>query len=144
MVKMPCVGESPIEEPALGSKTPPRVLELSHKPMNWIAALEMSKVTEKLPPDFWMKTGMFVLIIAAIVLAIRFYQNSNKIFLSLGIAVVTGVVFFNWIYNRNEPEFLTPVIEPLANFFPSKGYEKKDVSDLDKQKKGGNVKPQKK
>ncbi len=112
--------------------------------MNWIATLEMSKVTEKLPPDFWMKTGMFLLIVVAIVLAIRFYQNSNKIFLSLGIAVVMGIVFFSWIYNRNEPAFLTPMIEPLANFFPSKGYEKKDVSDLDKQKKGGNVKPQRK
>ena len=111
--------------------------------MNWIviAALDWSKVTAKLPPDFWMKTGLFLLIVAGIVLAIRFYQSSNKIFLTLGLAVVVGVVFFNWIYNRNEPEFLTPLIDPLSNFFPSKGYEKKDVSDLDKQKKGGNVKP---
>jgi len=109
--------------------------------MNWIAALDMSKVTEKLPPDFWMKTGIFVLIVVAIVLAVRFFQNTNKIFLSLGIAVVVGIVFFNWIYNRNEPAFLTPLIEPLAQFFPSKGYEKKDVSDLDNQKKGKNVKP---
>jgi glucan phosphoethanolaminetransferase (alkaline phosphatase superfamily) len=109
--------------------------------MNWIAALDMSKVTEKLPPDFWMKTGMFVLIVVVIVLAVRFFQNTNKIFLSLGIAVAVGIVFFSWIYNRNEPAFLTPVIEPLAQFFPSKGYEKKDVSDLDNQKKGKNVKP---
>ena len=109
--------------------------------MNWIAALDMSKVTEKLPPDFWMKTGIFVLIVVAIVLAVRFFQNTNKIFLSLGIAVVVGIVFFSWVYNRNEPAFLTPLIEPLAQFFPSKGYEKKDVSDLDNQKKGKNVKP---
>lgn len=110
--------------------------------MNWIllAALDMSKVTEKLPEDFWMKTGIFLGIVAAIVLAVRFYQNSNKIFLSLGIAVVMGIVFFSWIYNRNEPAFMTPVIEPLSQFFPSKGYEPRDASDPS-QKKGKNVKP---
>jgi hypothetical protein len=112
--------------------------------MNWIAALDWSKVTEKLPPDFLMKTAIFLGVVIVVVLAVRFYQNSNKIFLTIGIAVVTGVIFFNWIYNRSEPEFLSPLIEPLANFFPSKGYEKKDVSDLDKQKKGGNVVPPKK
>ena len=108
--------------------------------MNWIAALEISKVTQKLPPDFWMKTGIFLLIVLAIVLAIRFFQASNKIFLSLGVAVVIGVVFFNWIYNRNEPEFMTPFIEPLAQFFPSKGYERRDASNFD-QKSGKNVTP---
>lgn len=111
--------------------------------MNWIAALDWSKVTEKLPPDFWTKTGIFLLVVFVIVLAVRFYQNSNKILLTIGIAVVSGIIVFSWIYNRNEPEFLTPVIQPLSNFFPSKGYEKKDVSDLDHQKKGGNVAPPK-
>ncbi len=104
----------------------------------WIAALEMSKVTEKLPPDFLMKTAVFLGIVAVIVLAVKAYQSSNKILLSIGIFMVVGIVFFNWIYNRNEPEFLTPIIEPLSNFFPTKEYEKKDVSNLDAQKKGGN------
>ena len=110
--------------------------------MNWTAAaLDITKVTEKLPPDFWMKTGIFLGIVVVLVLAVRFYQNSNKIFLTLGLAVVVGIVFFSMVYNRNEPAWLTPVIEPLAQFFPSKGYEQKDVSDLDRQKKSGNVKP---
>lgn len=109
----------------------------------WLAALDWSKVTEKLPPDFLVKTGVFLGIVAVIVLAIKAYQSANKILLSIGIFMVVGIVCFNWIYNRNEPAFLTPVIEPLSNFFPSKGYEKKDVSNLDSQKKGGNVKPKK-
>ncbi len=109
--------------------------------MNWIAALDWSKVTEKLPPDFAMKTGVFLGIVAVIVIAVKIYQGSNKIFLSIILSAVVGIFFFNWIYNRNEPEFLTPIIEPLSNFFPSKGYERKDVSDLDKQRQGGNQKP---
>jgi hypothetical protein len=31
------------------------------------------------------------------------------------------VVGFQWIYERNEPKWATPVVEKLANFFPSKG-----------------------
>lgn len=106
--------------------------------MYWLAALQMSKVTEKLPPDFLMKTGLFLLVVLVIVIAVKIYQGSNKIFLSILLCAVIGVVFFNWIYNRNEPAFLTPIIEPLSQFFPTKDYEKKDVSDLDKMKKAGN------
>ena len=36
--------------------------------------------------------------------------------------MVVGVLFFNWIYNRNEPAFLSPIIGPIARsgFFPTK------------------------
>ena len=106
--------------------------------MYWLAALQMSKVTEKLPPDFLMKTGIFLLIVLVIVIAVKIYQGSNKIFLSIFLCAVFGVICFSWIYNRNEPAFLTPIIEPLSQFFPTKDYEKKDVSDIDNQKKAGN------
>ena len=29
-------------------------------------------------------------------------------------------VGFNWIYERNEPAFLTPIVEKIAPFFPAK------------------------
>lgn len=110
--------------------------------MYWLAALDWSKVTSKLPPDFLSKTAVFIGLVVIVVLVIKIFHSSNKIFLSIFLACVVGIICFNWIYNRNEPEFLTPVIEPLSQFFPTKGYEKKDVSDLDNQKKGGN-KPRK-
>jgi len=106
--------------------------------MYWLAALQMSKITEKLPPDFLMKTGLFLLVVLVIVIAVKIYQGSNKIMLSIFLCAVFGIFFFSWIYNRNEPAFLTPIIEPISQFFPTKDYEKKDVSDLDKQKKAGN------
>jgi hypothetical protein len=106
--------------------------------MNWIAALEMSKVTSKLPPDFLMKTGIFLLLVLLVVIVVKILQGSNKIFLSIILCAALGIVLFSWVYNRNEPAFLTPIIEPLSQFFPTKDYEKKDVSDLDHQKKGGN------
>lgn len=113
-------------------------------PLYSLAALDWSKVTEKLPPDFLAKTGVFLLLVFVVVLAVKFFQSSNKILLSILICAAMGIVFFSWIYNRNEPEFLSPIIEPLAQFFPTKDYEQKDVSDLDHQKKGGNKPREKK
>ncbi len=31
------------------------------------------------------------------------------------------IVFINWIYNRNEPELLTPIVEFIAPWLPGKG-----------------------
>ena len=107
-------------------------------PLYWLAALEWSKVTEKLPPQFLQKTGLFLLVILMLVLVVKIFRSSNKILLSIVLCATMGILFFSWIYNRNEPAFLTPIIEPLSQFFPTKDYEKKDVSDLDRQKKGGN------
>jgi hypothetical protein len=46
----------------------------------------------------------------------------NKLVLALIVFVVGGVLGFTWIYERNEPAFMTPIIDPIANsgFFPTK------------------------
>ena len=31
------------------------------------------------------------------------------------------IVFFTWLYNRNEPAILSPLMDILAHWFPSKG-----------------------
>ena len=47
----------------------------------------------------------------------------------VGVFVVVSIVFFSWIYNRNEPKWMTPVIEKIAPFFPSAGsYQDKQRS----------------
>ena len=61
-----------------------------------------------------------IAIIAAVVIW-RFIHQMNKIWLSVIIFLICAIIGFNWIYERNEPEFMTPLIEPLAEFFPSKG-----------------------
>jgi hypothetical protein len=67
----------------------------------------------------WINFAMGVLIFIAAVILIRKAAEMNKVLLSVIIFVVVTTVGFNWVYSRNEPKFLTPVIEPIANFFPS-------------------------
>ena len=45
----------------------------------------------------------------------------NKAVLGAIVFVLVTVISFQWIYERNEPDWATPVVEKLANFFPSKG-----------------------
>lgn len=82
-----------------------------------------------LPPDTWMKIGIAVASLIIAVVVLRKLAGVNKIIMGVAIFVVVTVVFFSWIYNRNEPKFMTPIVEKLAPLFPAAGsYEAKKNS----------------
>lgn len=88
-----------------------------------VTALEKIKT---LPPDVWLKIGAAVLIFIVAILLFQRVMKMNKIIGGIIVFVVVTVVFFSWVYNRNEPKFLTPVVDKIAPFFPSAGaYENK-------------------
>jgi len=89
------------------------------------AASAMEKM-KTLPPAVWLKVGIAVAALVIIVLVSRQVMKMNKIIAGVIVFVVVTVVFFSWVYNRNEPKFLTPVVEKIAPFFPTAGaYENK-------------------
>ncbi len=104
-----------------------------------------SATTDKLrhlPQKFWINCAIFVGIILAAVIAWRFLRDVNKIVLGIVIFLVCAIIGFNWIYERNEPEFLTPYIDPIAQFFPTKGsYEVKQTTEPGEKPKPGSTKP---
>lgn len=84
------------------------------------AATTMEKI-QGIPASTWLKAaGLLVAFIAAIVI-LRKVANMNKLVLSAIALVVLSVVGFSWVYNRNEPAFMTPIIDKVAPFFPAKG-----------------------
>lgn len=83
-----------------------------------VTALEKLKT---LPPDVWLKIGVVVGAFIITILVFRRVMKMNKIIASVIVFVVVTVVFFSWVYNRNEPKFLTPLVERVAPFFPSAG-----------------------
>ncbi|WP_283395640.1 hypothetical protein [Candidatus Pelagisphaera phototrophica] len=36
------------------------------------------------------------------------------------IGATCAIICINWVYNRNEPELLTPVVDMIAPWLPSK------------------------
>lgn len=82
-----------------------------------------------LPPDVWLKIGIAIVAFILVVVIFQRVMKMNKIIASIIVAVVTSIVFFSWVYNRNEPKFLTPIVEKIAPFFPSAGaYDAKQQS----------------
>ena len=83
-----------------------------------VTAVEKLKT---LPPDVWLKIGIGVAVFVAAIFLFRKVMKMNKIIGGIIAFVVCSVVFFSWVYNRNEPKFLTPIVEKIAPFFPSAG-----------------------
>lgn len=85
-----------------------------------LAATALEKL-QTLKPDVWLKIGIAVVAFIAAILIFRKIMKMNKLIGGIIVLVVFTVFFFSWVYNRNEPKFLTPVIDKIAPFFPSAG-----------------------
>lgn len=84
-----------------------------------IAATALDKVQE-VPPTFWINVGIAVLLLIALVIVLRKLANVNKVVLAVaGTVAITGLGF-SWIYERDEPKFMTPYIDKIAPLLPSK------------------------
>lgn len=83
-----------------------------------ITALEQLKT---LPRDVWLKIAIAIAAFVIAILVFRRVMKMNKIIAGVVVFVVVTVVFFSWVYNRNEPKFLTPLVDRVAPFFPSAG-----------------------
>jgi len=83
-----------------------------------VTAMEKLKT---LPPDVWLKIGIGIGAFIIAILVFRRVMKMNKVIAGVIVFVVVTVVFFSWVYNRNEPKFLTPLVERIAPFFPSAG-----------------------
>jgi len=83
-----------------------------------VTAVEKMKT---LPPAVWLKIFIAVASLVIGVFVFRKIMRMNKVIAGVIVFVVGTVVFFSWVYNRNEPKFLTPLMDRLAPFFPSAG-----------------------
>jgi len=91
-----------------------------------VTAIEKIKT---LPPVVWLKIVIAITAFVIAVFVFRKVMRMNKVIVGVIVFVVFTVVFFSWVYNRNEPRFLTPLVEKIAPFFPSAGaYNSKQQS----------------
>jgi len=97
--------------------------------------------------QFWLKVILGILVLSVVIFMFKKVAGMNKIILTIILGVISAVFVINWVYNRDEPECMTWIIEPIADsgFFPTKGsYEKKQQQDPNKpgvQKSSPSTKP---
>ena len=96
--------------------------------MNFLAALAAPTVPattldrlKAVPPEFWLRLGVAVVAIIALVFFLRKVAKMNKVVLTVVTFIVVTGVGFNWIYERDEPAWATPFVGFLAGWFPTKG-----------------------
>jgi len=81
-----------------------------------------------IPVEFWLRLGIAVVALVLLVVFLRKIAKMNKVVLTAVVFFLVTVVGFNWIYERNEPEWARPVVGFLAGFFPSKGLPAKSAT----------------
>jgi hypothetical protein len=90
----------------------------------WILAAAPPSTWEQLkhvPKETWINLIICVGALVAIVWVWKALKKFNDFAPYIAALLAAGLIFFYWIYDRSEPRFLTPVIDKLAPFFPTKG-----------------------
>lgn len=94
-----------------------------------LLAVSAMEKAQSMKPEVWLKIGIAVVAFVVVILLFRRIMRMNKVIAGVVVFVVCTVVFFSWVYNRNEPKFMTPIVEKIAPFFPSAGsYSNKQQS----------------
>jgi hypothetical protein len=76
---------------------------------------------QKIPPAFWGKVAIAIAAVIIVFIVVQKVLNVNKFVLGGVVFVAGGLIWFNWIYHRTEPKFLTPLVDRIAPFFPTAG-----------------------
>ena len=72
------------------------------------------------PKQTWINLGICVLAVVVVLKVWRVLKGFNEFLPYIAAVLASFLIFFYWVYDRSEPRFLTPIVEKLAPFFPSK------------------------
>jgi hypothetical protein len=84
---------------------------------------------KRVPKDVWINLGICVLAIVVIVKLWRGLKKFNDYAPYFAAVLAATMIFFYWVYDRSEPRFLTPLVDKLAPFFPTKGKQKEIIEE---------------
>ena len=84
----------------------------------------------QIPLQFWINLGLCALALIIVVRSWRALREINSFMPWLG-AMIAGVMILSyWTYNRNEPRFLTPLVDKLTLVLPTKAKHEADLERL--------------
>jgi len=94
-----------------------------------VTALEAMK---ELPRDTWIKVGLVIAVVVILAIVIPKVFKMNKIILGVIVFVAGTIILSTWVTQRNEPKFLTPLIDRIVPFFSSDVVRAKQEKKLPK------------
>jgi MFS superfamily sulfate permease-like transporter len=87
--------------------------------MLWLAVTTLEKL-KQIPARFWINALLAVATLAVVIVLARYAARMNRFMLAIIVFLLVTVVSFQWVYERNEPKFLSSTIDKIAPFFPKK------------------------
>ena len=91
---------------------------------------------QRVPKETWINIAICVIAVVVIARVWKVLKSINEFIPYIAAVLATLLIFFYWVYDRSEPRFLTPVVDKLAPFFPSKG---KQQEIQEKRRRGRDV-----
>lgn len=82
------------------------------------------------PRDTWINAAIFVISAFVLVKTWKTLRRVNDYAPYIACVVFGCGVFFYWVYSRTEPAFLTPVVERLTPFFPTKSAQQDSLDTV--------------
>lgn len=75
---------------------------------------------KSVPKQTWINVAICVVTLIVIVKVWRGLKKINEFIPYIAAVLAAFLIFFYWVYERSEPRFLTPLVDKVAPFFPSK------------------------
>lgn len=87
-----------------------------------LAAAETSVLDQLkgIPKQTWINLGICIVTLVVIVKVWGLLKKINEFVPYIAAVIAAFLILLYWVYDRSEPRFLTPLVEKLAPFFPSK------------------------
>ena len=85
-----------------------------------VFAVSVMAKLEAIPKKNLINFGLAILVLIVAVVLIKQAARLNRFVLFAMVLATVLVVCFTWVYQRNEPKFLTPFVNEIAPFFPER------------------------
>ena len=83
-----------------------------------------------IPGQVWLNLGICVVALIVLVRVWRGLKQFNEFAPHFATAFACFMILFFWVYHRSEPRFLTPVVEKLTYFFPTRSKSEQDLERM--------------
>ena len=86
--------------------------------MLYFAVSAIEKIRH-LPKKNLVNLGLVALLVLVVIVLFKVAARMNKFVLGIIILVTLMVLMLTWVHERNEPKFLSPIIDAIAPYVPN-------------------------
>jgi hypothetical protein len=82
--------------------------------------LTVNQFAGKIPESDWLRFAILLLALLAVLQVVRLVSRVNRYVLFTIFFIGSITLISSWVHNRNEPAFLTPMVEIVQPWFPKR------------------------